>query len=77
MKKNIHPDYHPVKVVFPDGSSSVINSCYGKDEMHLHVHYKTHPAWCGGIAKVDTSKTSRFDNRYAKLNFGSYGTEDA
>jgi large subunit ribosomal protein L31 len=50
MKKDIHPDYHTIKVVMTDGSDYVTRSTYGKegDTLHLDIDPKTHPAWTGG-----------------------------
>jgi large subunit ribosomal protein L31 len=50
MKKEIHPDYHKIKVVMTDGSSFETYSTWGKegDELKLDVDTKSHPAWTGG-----------------------------
>jgi large subunit ribosomal protein L31 len=50
MKKDIHPDYHTIKVVMTDGTEYVTRSTYGKegDTLHLDIDPKTHPAWTGG-----------------------------
>jgi large subunit ribosomal protein L31 len=50
MKKDIHPNYHTIKVVMTDGTEYVTRSTYGKegDTLHLDIDPKTHPAWTGG-----------------------------
>ncbi|MEB3702589.1 50S ribosomal protein L31 [Candidatus Bealeia paramacronuclearis] len=50
MKKNIHPDYHEIKVVMTDGTEFTTSSTWGKpgDTMRLEVDPKSHPAWTGG-----------------------------
>jgi len=50
MKKDIHPNYHPIKVVMTDGTEYETRSTYGNegDTIHLDIDPKTHPAWTGG-----------------------------
>jgi len=50
MKKDIHPDYHKIKVVMTDGTTFETYSSWGKegDELKLDVDTKSHPAWTGG-----------------------------
>ena len=50
MKKDIHPDYHQIRVVMTDGTDYLTRSTYGKegDTLHLDIDPKTHPAWTGG-----------------------------
>src|SRR5687767_15794884 len=50
MKKDIHPDYHQIKVVMTDGTEYWTRSTYGSegDTLHLDIDPKTHPAWTGG-----------------------------
>jgi len=54
MKKDIHPDYHPIKVVMTDGTEFITYSTYGKagDTLTLDIDPKTHPAWTGGDQKL-------------------------
>jgi large subunit ribosomal protein L31 len=49
MKKDIHPDYHNIKIIMTDGSEYTTRSTYGKegDTMRLEIDPKTHPAWTG------------------------------
>ena len=49
MKKEIHPDYHTIKVQLTDGSSFETKSTYGKegDTLKLDIDPISHPAWTG------------------------------
>jgi len=68
MKKDIHPDYHAIKVVMTDGTEYWTRSTYGAegDTLNLDIDPKTHPAWTGGGQHlVDRGgRVSRFKNRY-------------
>ena len=50
MKKNIHPDYHKIKVIMTDGSEFETRSTWGKenDKLKLDIDSKSHYAWTGG-----------------------------
>ena len=69
MKKEIHPDYHGIKVVMTDGTQYDTRSTWGKagDTMTLEVDPHTHPAWTGGTTKlVDTGgQVARFNKRFS------------
>ena len=49
MKKDIHPDYHEIKIIMTDGSERRVRSTWGKegDVMKLSVDPLNHPAWTG------------------------------
>lgn len=68
MKREIHPDYHTVKVVMTDGSEFVTRSTFGKegDTIRLDIDPRTHPAWTGGQQTlVDRGgRLSRFKTKY-------------
>ncbi len=68
MKKDIHPDYHPVKVVLTDGTEYWTRSTYGGsgDRLALDIDPLTHPAWTGGDQRlVDRGgRLSRFNNKF-------------
>lgn len=68
MKKDIHPDYHPLKVVMTDGTEFVTRSTYGAagDTLHLDIDPKTHPAWTGGSQQLldRGGRLSRFKSRF-------------
>lgn len=68
MKKDIHPDYHAVKVVMTDGSEYWTRSTYGADgdTLKLDIDPMTHSAWTGGGQHlVDRGgRLSRFNRKY-------------
>ncbi len=73
MRKDIHPDYHMIKVVMSDGSTYETRSTWGKegDTMTLEIDPKVHPAWTGGTQRVlDGGRISKFNKRFGGLNFG-------
>jgi large subunit ribosomal protein L31 len=71
MKKDIHPDYHSIKVVMTDGSEYETRSTWGAegDTLKLEIDSKTHPAWTGGGQHlVDRGgRVSRFNSRFKGL----------
>lgn len=73
MKKDIHPDYHTIKVVMTDGTTFETRSTWGKegDTMQLDIDPKSHPAWTGaGHKMLDMAgQISKFAKRYQ--NFGA------
>ncbi len=68
MKKDIHPDYHRIKVVMTDGTEYWTRSTYGNegDTLNLDIDPRTHPAWTGGSQQfMDRGgRLSRFKNRF-------------
>ena len=54
MKKDIHPNYHAIKVEMTDGTQFETRSTWGsKDEvLKLEIDPKSHSAWTGGNQKV-------------------------
>jgi large subunit ribosomal protein L31 len=71
MKKNIHPDYHAIKVVMTDGSTFETRSTWGKkgDTLQLDIDPKSHPAWTGGNQQlVDRGgRLSKFNQKFGFL----------
>ena len=69
MKKNIHPDYHAIKVQMTDGTVFESRSTWGKegDTLHLDIDPKSHPAWTGGQQQMldRGGRVSRFQKRFA------------
>ncbi|MFD2204126.1 50S ribosomal protein L31 [Kiloniella antarctica] len=68
MKKDIHPEYHAIKVVMTDGSEFETRSTWGKegDTMRLDIDPKSHPAWTGEHRLVDTGgQVAKFNKRFA------------
>lgn len=68
MKKDIHPDYHRVKVVMTDGTEFWTRSTFGEegDTIRLDIDPTTHPAWTGGETRLldRGGRVSRFKNKY-------------
>lgn len=70
MKKDIHPDYHTIKVIMTDGSEYETRSTMGKegDVIRLDIDPKSHPAWTGQHRIVDSGgQVARFNKRFAGL----------
>ncbi|WP_419903857.1 50S ribosomal protein L31 [Kiloniella sp.] len=68
MKKDIHPEYHAIKVIMTDGSEFETRSTWGKegDTMRLDIDPKSHPAWTGEHRLVDTGgQVAKFNKRFA------------
>jgi large subunit ribosomal protein L31 len=69
LKKDIHPDYHKIKIIMTDGSEYETYSTWGAegDEMRLEVDPMTHPAWTGGNQHlIDRGgRVSRFKDKFA------------
>ena len=70
MKKNIHPNYHKIKVVMTDGSHFETRSTWGKegDTLKLDIDPKSHSAWTGGSQKIlDKGRVSKFNKKFKNL----------
>ena len=71
MKKDIHPDYHTIKVVMTDGTEYTTRSTYGAENavLHLDIDPKTHPAWTGvqGNLLDRGGRVTRFKERFKGL----------
>ena len=70
MKKNIHPNYHKIKVIMTDGSNFETMSTWGKEgeTLKLDIDSKSHPAWTGGVQKVlDKGRVSKFFKKFSNL----------
>src|SRR5882757_9141447 len=71
MKKEGHPDYHPITVIMTDGTEFVTRSTYGKagDKLHLDIDPKTHPAWTGSHRTLSRGgQLDKFNKRFAGLS---------
>jgi large subunit ribosomal protein L31 len=68
MKKDIHPDYHKIKVVMTNGSEFETYSTYGEEgaQLNLDVDPNTHPAWTGGSAQLTDrgGRLSKFKKKF-------------
>ena len=70
MKKNIHPNYHKIKVVMTDGSDFETRSTWGKEgeTLKLDIDCKSHSAWTGGSQKLmDKGRVSKFNKKFSNL----------
>ncbi|GAB4521012.1 MAG: 50S ribosomal protein L31 [Amphiplicatus sp.] len=70
MKKDIHPDYHPIKVVMTDGTTFETRSTYGEPgaTLHLDIDPNSHPAWTGGPQQIaDRGRVSKFNQKFGKF----------
>ena len=71
MKKDIHPEYHRIKVVMTDGTEFVTYSTYGAEgeTLKLDIDSKTHPAWTGGQQQLldRGGRLSRFQKKFAGI----------
>ena len=71
MKKEIHPDYHTIKVVMTDGTEYLTRSTWGKegDVMSLEIDPLSHPAWTGGRQQVqEGGRVAAFNKRFGGLS---------
>jgi large subunit ribosomal protein L31 len=67
MKKDIHPDYHPVKVRLADGTVIDIRSTMPTDSFTSEVDSTNHPFFTGRRQYVDTAgRVEKFMRRYGK-----------
>ena len=74
MKKNIHPEYHAIKVQMTDGTTFETRSTWGSegDTLQLDIDPTSHPAWTGGTGRlVDAGgQVARFNKRFGGLSLG-------
>ena len=71
MKKNLHPDYHEIKIVMTDGTEFSTKSTYGKqgEILKLDIDPISHPAWTGRNAKIreDAGQVARFKKKFGNI----------
>ena len=71
MKKNIHPNYHSIKVEMTDGTQFETKSTWGKkgEILKLDIDPKSHPAWNGGKSSLNETEgqVARFQKRFKGL----------
>ncbi len=80
MKKDIHPDYHKIKIIMTDGVEYETYTTMGKegDVMRLDIDPKSHPAWTGGERKVmEKGQLSKFEKRFAGFGAAGGAAKDA
>lgn len=65
MKKDIHPDYHPLTVALADGTTFVTRSTMKGDSYASEVDSTNHPFYTGKRQFVDTAgRVEKFKRRY-------------
>jgi large subunit ribosomal protein L31 len=68
MKKDIHPNYHKIRVVMTNGTEFETYSTYGSEgaKLNLDIDPNTHPAWTGGNQQlVDRGgRLSKFKKKF-------------
>ena len=67
MKKDIHPNYHTIKVEMTDGTQFETKSTWGAegDLLKLEIDPKSHSAWTGGKQKLmDKGRISKFNKKF-------------
>lgn len=73
MKKDLHPEYHKIKVALTDGSTVEMRSTWGAegDTLTLDIDPSAHPAWTGGAQRlVDTGgRVSKFKKKFEGFGF--------
>ena len=71
MRKDIHPDYHKIKVVRASGDETIeMMSTLGNEGhvLNLDIDDKTHPAWTGQRRMIDRGgQVDKFKRRYQNL----------
>ena len=70
MKKDIHPDYHEIKIVMTGGSERSVRSTWGSEGeiMKLSVDPLNHPAWTGQQRVLGSEgQVARFNKRFSGL----------
>ena len=74
MKKNLHPNYHTIKVEMTDGTQFETKSTWGSEGevLKLEIDPKSHPAWTGGKASINDSEgqVARFEKRFKGVKLG-------
>jgi len=69
MKKDIHPDYHFIKVKLADGSEFTTRSTMPGEEYVSDVDSTNHPFFTGRRQYVDTAgRVEKFRRRYGNKN---------
>ena len=65
MKKDLHPNYHTVKVVCACGEEFETKSTSKEDAMKIDICSKCHPFFTGKQKLVDTAgRVEKFNKRY-------------
>lgn len=77
VKKELHPDYHTIKVQMTDGTVFETRSTWGKDgdTMQLDIDPLAHPAWTGGQQRLldQGGQVARFNKRFGGISLTKKG----
>ena len=79
MKKDIHPNYHVIKVEMTDGTHFETKSTWGKEGeiLKLEIDPKSHAAWTGGKQKLlDKGRVSKFNTNNIDIRASSGAIND-
>lgn len=70
MRKDIHPEYHFIKVVMTDGTEYMTRTTWaGGDRMQLVIDSKNHPAYTGERKVLDSmGRMEKFAKKYGIKN---------
>lgn len=67
MKKDIHPEYKPLRVTLADGTEVEMRSTMSAETYHSDVDSTNHPFYTGRRQYVDTAgRVEKFMRRYGK-----------
>lgn len=73
MKPNIHPAYHPVRVMCACGHSFATRSTH-KGDLHVEICSNCHPFFTGRQKLVDTAgRVDKFEKKYQKSRAAKKG----
>ena len=77
MKKDIHPKYNEINVIWTDGTITKTRSTYSKGpDLRLDIDTNNHPAWTGTAAKIsEGGRLAKFKNRYGNAAAGKVETD--
>ena len=65
MKKDLHPNYHKVKVVCACGATFETRSTYNGDVMKVDICRQCHPHYTGNRKVVDTAgRVEQFKKKF-------------
>ena len=66
MKPDIHPKYHPVKVICSCSHTFETRSTVNKDTLNIEICSNCHPFYTGKQKTVDTAgRVEKFQKRYS------------
>ncbi len=77
MKKDIHPKYNEINVIWTDGTITKTRSTYSKStDLRLDIDTNNHPAWTGSATKIsETGRLAKFKSRYGAASGGKAETD--